>query len=177
MPNDYADNNIASVKLKDDDGFVGEINGGVLFPVTDYFLLGPEVGIGMLGYEPKYKVRLFNQTLGSLKYTNDYYIPLVVRAQFPINDAFYLFAKAGMAYVSGEVKESEGGVSDSQNQSPWNFTGSLGAGFNLTQQLSIEAVYTYMDGDSSSEDLIKDGDKGDIALKTNNIFVGVNYKF
>ena len=157
---------------KDEDGFVGEINGGVLFPLSDNVLLGPEIGIGMFGYEPKYKAGGF-----TAKYTNDYYIPIVARAQFLINDAFYLFAKAGVAYVNGEIKESLNGKSTKQNQDAWKFTGSLGAGFNLTEQLSLEATYTYIDGDTSGNDIVNDGADGDLVLETNNIFVGVNYKF
>ncbi|ASK79823.1 hypothetical protein CF386_12350 [Paraphotobacterium marinum] len=161
---------------KDDDGFVGEINGGVLFPITDYFLLGPEIGIGMFGYSPKYSLNALGIN-ASVKYENDYYIPLVARAQFPINDDFYLFAKAGVAYVNGETKENIQGKSFKQNQDAWKFTGSLGAGFNLTEQFSLEATYTYIDGDTSGKDIGNDFDDGDLVLQTNNIFVGVNYKF
>ena len=165
---------ITGISKKDEDGFIGEINGGVLFPLTDNVLLGPEVGIGMFGYEPKYKDNFGD----SLKFTNDYYIPIVARAQFLINDDFYLFAKAGIAYVSGEVKgKSFDGDSIKQDQDDWKFTGSLGAGFNLTEQLSLEASYTYIDGDSSLRDIVQDANDGNLVLETNNIFVGVNYKF
>ena len=183
---------VATVKPKDDNGFVGEINGGILFPVSDYFLLGPEVGIGFFGYSPKYSESITSQPFpgrsisGSLKFENDYYIPIVARAQFPISDDFYLFAKAGIAYVSGKAKASGSiaisnfgstSIQREKDQDAWKFTGSVGAGFNLTEQFSLEAVYTYIDGDSSLGDLENDIDSGDVVVKTNNIFVGVNYKF
>ena len=37
--------------------------------MTDYFLLGPEIGIGFFGYTPKYKSQR-----GNLEVKNDYYI-------------------------------------------------------------------------------------------------------
>lgn len=157
------------VKVKNDSGMSGELHGGYLFPLTSSLSLGPEIGIGTNFYDYKLKDKT---SADKVKYETNYYVPILARLQWQINDDLYLFGKAGVAFVKQTGKAIIDGEHVSASESDANFDFGLGLGYNLSQNLSLEASYNYIDGDNlnSSYDNVN-------TFKFQNISLGVNYSF
>ena len=119
-----------------DDGLSGDIHAGYLFPLTSSLSLGPEMGLGTNFYSPKYH---------GIKLDTDYYVPVMAKLQWQVSNELYLFGKAGITYVSQTQKL--GGYN--HDESDWQASFALGAGYNLSQNLAVEASYNYVDGDDN----------------------------
>ena len=181
--------------VKNKGGIVGELHGGYLFPITESLSLGPEIGFGYLGYSPEFQgngdTSGNNYASGSLKFQNQFYIPLVARAQYDINDNLYVFAKAGIAYVQTKINSSfsydttvyGGGIGSkgseigSKSQSSTVFTGGFGLGYKVTDQLALEVSYSHLSGKEAGQDALKEYKSGNYTLASSNAFVGLNYNF
>ena len=165
---------IDSVKPENTSGMATELHLGVLFPITDSFFVGPEIGYGMFSYSPKYDFK----NDGTTKFENNNYIPIVIKAQIQLSEDFYLFAKAGMAHVNGKIKIQDNRGNESIKQSAWESTFALGTGFELSDNLALEANYTYVNGKSNASEFSNNNpNPKDLIIKTNNVFVGLNYNF
>ena len=143
-----------------DDGLSGDIHAGYLFPLTNSLSLGPEIGLGSNFYSPKNR---------GDKLDTNYYVPVMAKLQWQVNNEVYLFGKAGVTYVSQTLKKA--GFSD--DNSDWQASFGLGAGYNLSQNLALEASYNYVDGDDNdNSNSIKNN-----TSRFQNVSVGVNYSF
>ena len=147
------------------DGFSGAINFGYLFPITDSFFLGPEVGYMFMFQSPDFKWN-FSDSLGqtdTLKYKiqNSTIIPLLAVARVNVSEDFYLFAKLGVSYVHQKlsIDEYQGlldpidkkALGDGETASNWQFTGVAGVGWQVSESIGLTVQYTYVDGDKFSD--------------------------
>ena len=147
-------------KSSHDNGLSGDIHAGYLLPLTSSLSLGPEVGLGTNFYSPKES---------GWKLDTNYYVPVMAKLQWQVSNELYLFGKAGITYVSQTQKHS--GLS--YDNSVWHASFGLGAGYNLSQNLALEASYNYVDGDDEdNSNTIKNN-----TSRFQNVSVGVNYSF
>lgn len=175
-------------KKTDQNGVGADIHFGYLFPITDSFSIGPEVGIGKNFYKPKYKTYVsynHDDTFGiKSEVDTKLYVPILLRAQLQLNDELYVFGKVGAAYMDQKVTtsvyrqipeinfHSEAEVSHESNKR-WVGNYGVGMGYNINQNLGLEISYNYLDGDNGKE---RKG-KAFRTLKTQNVSLGVNYTF
>ena len=144
---------------------------GYKFPLSDTLSLGPEIGLAKLSYSPKAHIN----SNTSVKYKTNFYVPVVARLQWKMNDSLYLFGKLGMAYVSQKVSITSQIASNNQNKSvkKWNTTASFGLGYNITNRLSTEIALTNVEGEEFYKSSINDHK----TMKFDNWNIGLNYTF
>lgn len=142
--------------------FSGGINFGYLFPITDSFFLGPEVGYLFNFQTPDYKWKFGNSEL-KYKLKDNTIIPLLAVARVNVAEDFYLFAKLGVSYVYQKFSISGSGglagvdfanevpIGDGETASNWQFTGVAGVGWQVSEDIGLTVQYTYVDGDKFSE--------------------------
>ena len=157
-------------KVQSKNGLNNDLYLGYKFPLSDSLSLGPEIGFGKLFYSPKGKI----DSNTSIKYKTSFYVPVVARLQWQINESLYLFGKAGLAYVSQNVDVSSPIASINQNRSEkkWNTTESIGLGYNITNGLSTEISYTNVDGEEFRSNI-----NDHKTMKFDNWNIGLNYTF
>ena len=202
-----ADEGIAIGQKSKFDHFAAAAHMGYLFPVTQNFLLGAELGYNYLP-ENKYtfgaagvtapKTDLVN---GTIKYSQ-YSIDLLGVAKYYVTDEFNIFGKAGIAYVNQKVTQSftEGNsgldVQDflktlpsiSSSEAKFLPKVAVGVGYNITQNVELTAQYSHTFGDK----IHQIDEKGQLFDKkwneqmlvnaskipsNNEVLVGANYYF
>ncbi len=149
------------------DNFAAAAHIGYLFPVTQNFLLGAELGYNYLP-ENKYtfgiasafpgkdpKTALVN---GTIKYSQ-YSLDLLGVAKYYVTDEFNIFGKAGIAYVNQKVTQSftNGNPGDpdllkrlpsiSSSEAKFLPKVAVGVGYNITQNVELTAQYSHTFGD------------------------------
>ena len=183
---DFATSGGLQKKKTDRNGVSADIHFGYLFPITDSFSMGPEVGIGKNFYKPKYKTYVSDDKGHNAgfqtKVDTKLYVPIFLRAQLQLNDQLYVFGKAGIAYMDQKATISKYGnlsgakvKADLRDESNKRWVGAygVGMGYNIDQNLDLEISYNYLDGDGGKER------KGHAfrTLKSQNVSLGVNYTF
>ena len=164
-------------KIQNKNGFSGEVNAGYLFPLTDSLSLGPEIGIGKNFYSPKVNGSPYGVD-ANLKLKNKFYLPILARLQFQVNDDIYIYGKLGATYVSQSLEYNGSyqfeNFSDNEkiSKKEWQTTAGLGLGYNLTQDLSTEIAYTYVDGQSLTPKKLKNK-----TFKFQTVTLGLQYSF
>ena len=164
-------------KIQNKNGFSGQVNAGYLFPLTDSLSLGPEIRIGKNFYSPKVDGSQYGVD-ANLKLKNKFYLPILARLQFQVNDDIYIYGKLGATYVSqsleynGSYQFENFSNNEKRSKKEWQTTAGLGLGYNLTQDLSTEIAYTYVDGQRLTPKKLKNK-----TFKFQTVTLGLQYSF
>lgn len=168
---------------------------GYLFPVTQQFLLGAELGYN---YLPNTTYTITNKTVSTnndteIKFSR-YSLDLMGVAKYYVVDQFNVFAKAGVSYVKQKASADAtvvvqgltldtASVSKSSDQLQPKLA--VGAGYNVLPNLELTAEYSHTFGDKfnsisqnsfDSDNNLKESSVTNIA-SNNAVLVGVNYYF
>lgn len=127
----------------DDDGVDISLNAltvgvGYEFETTyDAFTIMPElkVGFGVSDDDVRFAGTNINVNI-------DRYTELSLRANYKLNDSFFIYAQP--AYANLKIEASANGFSDSDDD--WEFGYGVGAGFKATEDLALELSYQDFDG-------------------------------
>ena len=143
-------------------------------PLAENFSIQPEVLYNSVGTEYTYG------TVGTSTLTLDY-ITVPVMFQYNVVPQFYLEAGPEFGFLVNAKQKIESGSwsgsaeLDKDNFNPFNFGVGLGAGFNLTNNIGINARYVAGFTDATDEN---NQQFGSDANNKNNVFqAGLTFKF
>lgn len=164
---------ITNQNQADNWGFAGRLNAGYLVDVSSKLLVGGEVGYTYLP-KTKYTFDSPAATNNQLKYT-DYAIDMLGVAKYMLDRGFNVFGKLGAAYVNQEAKLNWNGASDKDTTSKVLPEVAVGAGFDITPVLGVEATYAHIFGNGELSQISIDGANNDVP-SIDTVMVGISYK-
>lgn len=155
---------------------------GYLAQVSEYFLLGAEVGYQ---YLPNTRYTFDQTSAGvttngiSVKYS-DYLFNLLAVGKYYVNNQFNVFAKAGIAYVNQKITLSQAASPNLvSNPSSEKIKPQIavGLGYNVTPNVEVTAQYSRVFGDTVEAVSNLNNLKATNIPSSNSYLVGANYYF
>lgn len=157
----------------DPDGFLGGVYGGYNYQMSNNIVIGAELDIVYANVDGSGEIFLAPGSPSGFEATEELNWSGAARLRLGYAvDRFLPYIAGGVAFGDVEVRSSQGGPSFSDTFTGWTI--GLGLDYAVTDNLLLRGEYRYTDFGSES---FGNPVNADVDLKTNEVRVGIAYKF